>query len=80
MGCMVINGHVVNISHVWAPEPTDFLSSLIRRSATAIDLGADKSAVLEVCLNEGQTHQQAELTYLAALILSNHRQEDNHGV
>lgn len=76
MSCLLINGCVVNTSYAWRREANDLQSPLIQRCAMAIDLGADQGAILDLCLQEGQSPAHAFLTYTAGLLLSNYRKEE----
>jgi hypothetical protein len=67
--CLTYRGECFNARYVYAPEPSDYQSDLIRRCAMGIDLGADKGSVLQLCYDAGQSPEHAELSYIAAQLL-----------
>ncbi len=71
--CLWYKGECIDTTYVFLPEPSDSLSSLIRRCAVAIDVGADAPTIRDICLQAGQSEEQAFLTYIAAQSLSNSR-------
>jgi hypothetical protein len=67
--CLFYKGECIDTSYILRPEPNDVESELIRRCTVGIDLGADKLSILQLCYDEGQSPEHAELTYNAALLL-----------
>lgn len=82
MSCLVINGECYNTSYTYKKEPSDTLSDILRRCAKVIDfnrivnkydIAIEQGACRIICLEAGQSEEQAMLTYLAATQLSNSR-------
>lgn len=71
--CLMYKGQCVDVAYMYLPEPSDTQSSLVRRCAKAIDAGADTNSIRDLCLQAGQTEEEAYLTYLAAQSLSDSR-------
>lgn len=56
-------------SEVWGKVQGDQTSHLIQRAATKLSYGESKDDIRAMCLSEGQTEEQAMLTYIAAKML-----------
>jgi len=48
----------------------DDMSDLMRRCRMALDMGASKEEVHDICIQAGQSEEQAYLTYIAAKLLT----------
>lgn len=56
-------------SEVWGAVQGDQASHLIRRAADKLAYGESKDDIRTMCLEAGQSEEQAMLTYMAAKLL-----------